>query len=473
VHVYVLDRGVRTTHSQFEGRAIPTLESYPNVRSVCSPTNTTCAADYDGHGTHCAGIVAGKDYGVAPKATIHAVAVLSPAGSGDLAGIIDAIDWILVNGEKPAVISMSVGGPKYSEHTWQVAIDAVTAGGIVVVVSAGNNNIDACEKAPAFVPSAITVGSTDKSDSRSSFSNYGTCIDIFAPGSDVLSAGHLDDTDRTIKSGTSMACPHVAGAAALILGQNPSLSAYSVTANLISKATPNLITGIPSSPSSPNKLLYVGDEPPTPAPTPTTCDECRPDFSKLAYNTLGNDNTFVKYHQTQTLQFERVCSVAGKDLDLRMEIESGYEAKPSKNKAGQMYVFNVKVATSATVKFTLLHGGQPIEVGKVLLSVLDLDLGNSGSQWVSTTGLSDSKHGNAVLQTSEYGETKFKAMRHGTEADNPTDPAKLSPEALSSAVAMVYEATSQWTVKLGVTGEHNSGRNFYIAGSTQLLATTC
>jgi len=259
VHVYVLDTGVRTTHSQFEGRAIPTLESYYNVRKTCGPTDTKCAADGHGHGTHCAGTVAGKDYGVAPKATIHAVAVLSPRGSGSTSGIIYAIDWVLSKGPKPAVISMSLGGSRGSGNSYQVAIDKATKGGITVVVAAGNENTDACRKQPAYVPSAVTVGSTTSSDSRSGFSNYGTCVDIFAPGSSVKSAGHRTDTASATMSGTSMACPHVAGAAALILGQNPTLSAYNVTSNLILKATSKVIRGIPSSPASPNKLLYVAE----------------------------------------------------------------------------------------------------------------------------------------------------------------------------------------------------------------------
>jgi len=221
---------------------------------------------------------------------------------------------------------------------------------------------------------------------------------------------------------------------------------------------------------------------PTPSPTaapltttmvPMTCNECRPDFSKLVQNPLGNDNTFVKYNGAQTLHFKSVCSVAGKDLDMNMEIAPGYEAKPSNNKAGQMYIFNVKVSTSATVKFTLLDAGQPIEVDKILFSVLDLDLGHYGTQWISTGGFSEAKHGNAVLETTANGETKFEAMRHGSALDNPTDPALLSPDAFSSALALVYRSTSTWTVKLGVTGDHNSGRNFYLAGSTQLQDTAC
>jgi hypothetical protein len=233
--------------------------------------------------------------------------------------------------------------------------------------------------------------------------------------------------------------------------------------------------------------MAVVDQLPTPNPTPrptavpmittvapTTCDECLLDFSKLAYNPLGNDNTFVKYNETQTLQFKRACSVAGKDLDLRMEIAPGYETKPTRNKAGHMYVFNVKVATSASVKFTMLHAGQPIEVGRILFSVLDLDLGHYGTQWISTSGFSESKKGNGVLQTIENGETKFEALRHGTATDNPTDPARLRPEAFSSALALLYKSTSEWTVKLGVTGDdHNSSRNFYLAGSTQLWDATC
>merc|ERR1719433_1213929 len=153
------------------------------------------------------------------------------------------------------------------------AVDAAVAAGVTVVVAAGNSNSDACNFSPAFVPSAVTVGSTDSTDSRSSFSNYGTCVDIWGPGSSVLSAGHTSDSATATLSGTSMACPHVSGAAALILGADTSKSPQKVISDLLEDATRNAISGLRSGDT--NALLYVGaggapPTPPTPAPPPPT-----------------------------------------------------------------------------------------------------------------------------------------------------------------------------------------------------------
>jgi hypothetical protein len=264
VHVYVMDTGVHTTHADFGGRAIPTLESVGSV-VPCSPTNTTCAADNHGHGTHCAGTIAGSTYGIAKRATIHAVKVLNPSGA--TSWILGAVDWVLSAGARPAVISMSLGGPGVGA-SWTSGIDAAVNGGIVVVLAAGNSNSDACQFSPAYVTSAITVGSTTSQDTMSGFSNYGSCVDIFAPGTNILSARNAD-TGSTLMSGTSMACPHVAGAAALLFGENPSLTSSALTDLLLSKASFDKIASIPSSPASPNKMLYTGTENPVPTSAPT------------------------------------------------------------------------------------------------------------------------------------------------------------------------------------------------------------
>jgi len=267
-HVYVADTGIRTSHTQFAGRAINTLDMTVGKPKECKG-DTTCATDRHGHGTHCAGTVGGKDYGVAPKATIHAVKVLSDRGSGTFSAVLGSLDWILASGPKPAVWSASLGGSGTSQSV-RNGIDKAVAGDVVVVVAAGNSNRNACNFQPAFVPSAITVGSSTSTDSRSSFSNYGTCVDIFAPGSQVLSASHRSDTASATFSGTSMACPHVAGAAALVLAEKKSAKATAVWAKLKGDANTDMIKG-PGS-GSPNLLLYVGDIgsgcEPTPAPTP-------------------------------------------------------------------------------------------------------------------------------------------------------------------------------------------------------------
>merc|ERR1719433_1131346 len=255
-HVYVADTGIRTSHTQFEGRAINTLDMTSGNGAKPCNGDTTCAADRHGHGTHCAGIVGGKDYGVAPKATIHAVKVLSDQGGGSFSWVLGSLDWILANGPKPAVWSASLGGSGTSQSV-RKGIDEAVAKDVVVVVAAGNSNKNACNYQPAFVPSAITVGSTTSTDSRSSFSNFGTCVDIFAPGSSVLSASHKSNTASATFSGTSMACPHVAGAAALVLAEKKSAKAIAVWEKLKEDAN----TGMVKNPrnGSPNLLLYVGD----------------------------------------------------------------------------------------------------------------------------------------------------------------------------------------------------------------------
>lgn len=260
VHVYVADTGVRTTHSDFGGRAIPTLEYLGTSPKACNG-DVSCARDVHGHGTHCAGTVGGNKYGVASKATLHGVKVLSDSGSGSVSWIVGAIDWIVTNGQRPAVVSMSLGGGGRAA-AYQRSIDVATSKGVTVVVAAGNNNADACNFSPAYVPSAITVGSTDSRDARSGFSNKGKCVEIYAPGSSVQSAGHRSDTASATMSGTSMACPHVAGAAALLLEADPGMSPSKVLETMLAKAASNVLTGLTN--TCPNKLLWVGSGP---APT--------------------------------------------------------------------------------------------------------------------------------------------------------------------------------------------------------------
>ena len=231
-HVYVLDTGVRCTHTQFEGRCVPTLESLGTLRP-CECLNYTCATDTRGHGTHCAGTIAAVDYGVAPQTTIHAVKVLGDDGYGYTSWSIAAEAWILANGERPAIVSMSLGGSG-NNYAEKVSLDALIADGVPVVVAAGNEVDDACNYDPAWIPGVITVGSTTSSDGLSSFSNYGPCVDILAPGSSVLSAGQISDTATYYNSGTSMACPHVAGAASILLALNPLMTPAQILAELCS-----------------------------------------------------------------------------------------------------------------------------------------------------------------------------------------------------------------------------------------------
>merc|ERR1719323_1530483 len=266
VNIYVLDSGVRVSHQDFGGRAIPTLsaETLPPVE--CNG-DSSCAVDDRGHGSHCAGSAGGTTFGVASSATIRAM----DRGSS-FADAFASMDWVAINAIYPAVLTMSFGSGGQAAGS-EEAVDAVVDQGVTVTVAAGNNNGDSCSFTFAFVPSAISVASSTSTDARSSFSNYGACITIFAPGSSIVSASHTSDTLSSTKSGTSMAAPHVAGGAAVLLALEPELSPAQVKAKLVEMAEVNAITDVRG---SPNLLLdvrelYTGPPtppPPTPAPPP-------------------------------------------------------------------------------------------------------------------------------------------------------------------------------------------------------------
>jgi len=253
--VYVLDTGVRNSHRDFTGRASPALDMTTGRLRECG-NDLNCAADRQGHGTHCAGTAAGDQYGVAPGASVKSVKVLSDRGSGSWSWSYDALDWLATsrNAVRPSVASMSLGGPG-TQNAMRVAVDTAVAAGVTVVVAGGNSNSDACRFSPAFVPSAITVGSTTSTDARSSFSNYGSCTNIWAPGSSVLSASHRSDTGTRTLSGTSMACPHVSGAVALSIEADPNKASSKILSDLLSKATKGAISGLRSGDT--NSLLNV------------------------------------------------------------------------------------------------------------------------------------------------------------------------------------------------------------------------
>ncbi len=242
VRAYIIDTGIRTTHNDFGGRATW------GTNTVDS-NNTDC----NGHGTHVAGTVGGNTYGVAKQVRLVAVKVLNCSGSGTTAGVINGVNWVTANAVKPAVANMSLGGGLST--TLDNAVANSINSGITYAVAAGNSNANACNSSPARTPAALTVGSTTNTDARSSFSNYGTCLDLFAPGSSITSTWHTSNTATNTISGTSMASPHVAGAAALVLGANPSWSPSQVSSYLTSNAT----TGVVTSPGtgSPNRLLFV------------------------------------------------------------------------------------------------------------------------------------------------------------------------------------------------------------------------
>jgi subtilisin family serine protease len=260
VHIYILDTGIRTTHNDFGGRAIHGRDAVDNDND---------ATDCHGHGTHVAGTAGGSSFGVAKGATLVAVRVLSCTGSGTTTQIVNGINWVTQNAIRPAVANMSLGGGG-NNTTMNNAVANSIASGISYAIAAGNSNSNACNFSPALVPTAITVGATTITDSRASFSNFGTCLDIFAPGQSITSAWFSSNTATNTISGTSMASPHAAGVAALIASANPSFSPAQVRDRMVADAT----TGVVTSPGtgSPNRLLFVnnGAAPPPPPPPGTT-----------------------------------------------------------------------------------------------------------------------------------------------------------------------------------------------------------
>ncbi|GAA1611209.1 S8 family peptidase [Actinoplanes couchii] len=242
VTAYIIDTGILYTHSQFGGRA---TAGYDAVGSG--------AVDCNGHGTHVAGTVGGSTYGVAKAVKLVGVRVLNCAGSGTTAGVVAGVNWVTQNAVKPAVANMSLGGG--ASTTIDNAVASSIASGVTYAVAAGNNNANASSYSPARVASAITVGATTSTDARASYSNYGSVLDIFAPGSSITSAWYTSTSATNTISGTSMASPHVAGAAALVLSRNPSYTPAQVSSALTGNATPNVVTS-PGS-GSPNRLLFV------------------------------------------------------------------------------------------------------------------------------------------------------------------------------------------------------------------------
>ncbi|OLF11219.1 serine protease [Actinophytocola xinjiangensis] len=256
---YVIDTGIRTSHGDFGGRATW------GTNTTGDGNNTDC----NGHGTHVAGTIGGTAHGLAKDVKLIAVKVLNCAGSGSFAGVAAGIDWVTSHHTSgPATANMSLGASG-SDAATENAVRNSIADGVTYALASGNSNSDACNFTPARVAEAITVNASTNTDARASFSNYGTCSDIFAPGQNITSAWNTSDSATNTISGTSMAAPHVAGAASLYLGANPSATPAQVQAALKSSGTPGKITS-PGT-GSPNTLLYTGAGGTDPDP-PTGCE---------------------------------------------------------------------------------------------------------------------------------------------------------------------------------------------------------
>ncbi|RJQ75754.1 S8 family peptidase [Pseudonocardiaceae bacterium YIM PH 21723] len=250
VNAYIIDTGLRTTHSTFGGRAHSGWDFVDNDAD---------ASDGHGHGTHVAGTIGGAEYGVAKNVTLWGVRVLDDKGSGSTEQVVAGIDWVTKNAQKPAVANMSLGGT--ADPLLDDAVRRSIAAGITYAIAAGNGNAfgqqqNACAGSPSRVAEAITVSATDKTDKKAKWANYGTCVDIFAPGVDITSSWGTSDTGTKTISGTSMATPHVAGAAAIYLGQHPGATPQQARDGLVNAASSGKVTS-PGT-GTPNKLLYVG-----------------------------------------------------------------------------------------------------------------------------------------------------------------------------------------------------------------------
>ncbi|MFC8292525.1 S8 family serine peptidase [Streptomyces sp. NPDC057242] len=244
VTAYVIDTGVRVSHGDFGGRATDGFDAVDNDDT---------AQDGNGHGTHVAGTIAGTAHGVAKKAKIVAVRVLDDNGSGTTEQVIAGIDWVTENHQGPSVANMSLGGS--ADPALDEAVKKAIASGVTFGVAAGNESSDAGQGSPSRVPEAITVASSTKDDQQSSFSNFGSVVDIYAPGSDITSAWNDSDTGTKTISGTSMATPHVVGAAAVYLGGHPDATPAQVAEALVGGATADKIGN--ASPGTANKLLKI------------------------------------------------------------------------------------------------------------------------------------------------------------------------------------------------------------------------
>lgn len=261
IHAYVIDSGIRSSHVEFGGRATKDFDTVGDGQN---------GNDCHGHGTHVAGTLGGSTYGVAKNVRLHIVRVLNCSNQGSVSGAVAGIEWVTANRILPAVANVSIQAS--ASATLDTAVNNSVNAGIFYAVAAGNLNANACNTSPARAANAYTVGATTSTDARSSFSNFGTCLKIFAPGSSITSAGHTSDTATAVMNGTSMASPHVAGAAVLALQENPGQTPAQVATTLTNRATTNVLTSIGT--GSPNRLLFI----------PTTTGPCGAPFSTCSVN---------------------------------------------------------------------------------------------------------------------------------------------------------------------------------------------
>jgi subtilisin family serine protease len=339
VRVYILDTGILTSHTQFSpGRATVGYDAFSGTGQDCN-----------GHGTHVAGTVGGTTYGVAKSVSLIAVRVLNCSGSGTSSGVIAGMDWVANNHVKPAVANMSLGGP--IDQAIDAAVNRMHNAGVTVVVAAGNENQSACNRSPARAANAITVGATTSTDARASFSNWGSCVDLFAPGENITSAWveysgggggggggggtqpFILSSNTSTMSGTSMASPHVAGVAALYLQGSPTATPATVANAIITNTTPNKVTNAGT--GSPNRLLYsLLSLPPVTVTISGTASITASGSYTWQANASGGNGTYTYSWEYRTqgsttwtpvtgaATYSRTVAVTDPDFDLRVTATS-------------------------------------------------------------------------------------------------------------------------------------------------------
>jgi subtilisin family serine protease len=321
VHAYVLDTGIRSTHTEFGNRV--------DKDFGFSAFSNSSTEDCHGHGTHVAGTIGGTTHGVAKAVTLVPVRVLDCDGSGSWSGVIAGMDHVARQTGQRRVVNMSLSGG--GSASVDEAVARTTAAGVTVVVAAGNGNRagiaqDACGSSPARAPSAVTVSATSDTDTKASWANYGSCVDLFAPGVNITAATNTNNTSTGAKSGTSMAAPHVAGVAALLLQGTTDVKADTVTAAIKAWATPDTVTGAGT--GSPNLLLYslatltppvsdgggTGDEPTTPEPEDPSIDCTGLDVAAIAGAKVKGMTTITVTWAPETSGTTRITSTSGLDV---------------------------------------------------------------------------------------------------------------------------------------------------------------
>ncbi|HYR08136.1 MAG TPA: S8 family peptidase [Longimicrobium sp.] len=286
VNLYVIDTGIRFSHTEFGGRATPGYDVFGGDASDCN-----------GHGTHVAGTAGGSTYGVAKAVNLISVRVLDCYGNGSTSGVIAGVDWVTLNRVGPSVANMSLGGA--ANTSLDNAVRNSLASGVTYVIAAGNNNANACNYSPARVTDALIVGNVNSSDTRNSTSNYGLCLDLFAPGTNITSAWYGSDTQTNVISGTSMAAPHVAGIAAMYLEWIPGSAPVDVQYAIDQNGTWDVVSN--KGTNSPNRVVYSGFIPapanPNPGPTPPSvslyCDSYGGNCEAYASGGSGTGYSFT------------------------------------------------------------------------------------------------------------------------------------------------------------------------------------